>query len=95
MPFPGNVKIGPPTKKLSLSEAYKLFQMTEVTFCHCKKACSTKQCRCYVKGQRCSSRCYKTNTKNCNNNSEESSIQETRILQRKSMVSICPNLEVN
>ena len=71
MLFPGDVKIGPPTNLLSLTEAYKLFQMTEVTFCHCKKSCNTVQCRCYEKSRQCSSRCHKIDTVNCKNKSHE------------------------
>ena len=35
--FPGDVKTGPPTNILSFTDAYQLFQMTKVIFCHCKK----------------------------------------------------------
>ena len=41
--FPGNVKISPPTKVLSLTDSYKLFQIIEVALCHCKKSCNTAQ----------------------------------------------------
>ena len=71
MPFPGDVKIGPPANLLSLSKAYKLFQMTEVTFCHCKKSCNIAQCRCYEKSRQCSSRCHKIDTVNCKNKSHK------------------------
>ena len=71
MPVPGDVKIGSPTNILSLTDVYKLFQMTEVTFCHCKKSCNTAQCRCYKKSRQCSSRCHKTDTMNCKNKTDE------------------------
>ena len=71
MPFPGDVKIGPPTNLLSLTKAYRLFQMTEVTFCHCKKSCNTAQCRCYEKSRQCSSRCHEIDTVNCKNKSHK------------------------
>ena len=40
MLFPGDVKIRPPRNILNLTDVYKLFQMTEVIFCHCKKSCN-------------------------------------------------------
>ena len=70
MPFPGDVKIGPPTNVLSLTDANKLFQMTEVTFCHLLH-CNTAQCRCYRKIRQCSSGCHKIDTVNCKNKSQE------------------------
>ena len=71
MPVPGDVKIGSPTNILSLTDVYKLFQMTEVTFCHCKKSCNTAQCRCYKKSRQCSSRCHEIDTVNCKNKNHE------------------------
>ena len=44
MPFPGIIKAGPPTREIVLSEAYKMSQVSEVVFCHCKTTCNTKSC---------------------------------------------------
>ena len=67
MPFPGIIKAGPPTRQISLSEAYKMSQALEVVFCHCKTTCNTKSCRCYSTSKLCSSRCHKHNTRQCSN----------------------------
>ena len=67
MPYPAVIKTGAPNVQLSLSEAYKLFQISEVTFCHCKKSCNTRQCRCYAISTICTSRCHKYNTAHCRN----------------------------
>ena len=67
MPFPGIIKAGPPTRQVSLSEAYKISQASEAVFCHCKTTCNTKSCRCYSASKLCSSRCHKHNTRQCSN----------------------------
>ena len=64
---PAFIKTGPPNVQLSLSKAYKLFQMSEVTFCHCKKSCNARQCRCYAASTICTSRCHKYNMAHCRN----------------------------
>ena len=65
MPYTAVIKTGPPNVQLSPSEAYKLFQMSEATFCHCKKSCNTTQCRCYAASNLCTSHCHKCNTTHC------------------------------
>ena len=47
LPFLGIIKEGPPSRQISLSEAYKIWQALDAVFCYCETACNTKSCICY------------------------------------------------
>ena len=66
MSYPGVVK-GKIQKRISLTEAVQLSNMNVVVFCSCKKACQTRQCRCFNAKRNCSSRCHKGKTSKCQN----------------------------
>ena len=67
LPFLGIIKEGPPSRQISLSEAYKIWQALDAVFCYCKTACNTKSCICYSASKWCSLRCHNHNTRRYSN----------------------------
>ena len=67
MPYPGSVKCGDPSVKISLAAVVRKVVSAKRIFCHCKGACTTLACRCKKASIKCSSQCHGIFANDCRN----------------------------
>ena len=67
MPYPGSVKCGDPSVKISLAAVVRKVVLAKRIFCHCKGACTTLACRCKKASIKCSSQCHGIFANDCRN----------------------------
>ena len=58
MPYPGSVKCGDPSVKISLAAVARKVVSVKRIFCHCKGTCTTLACRCKKASIKCYSQCH-------------------------------------
>ena len=67
MPYPGSVKCGDPSVKISLAAVARKVVLAKRIFCHCKGTCTTLACRCKKASIKCSSQCHGVFANDCKN----------------------------
>ena len=67
MSYPGSVKCGDPSVKISLAAVARKIVLAKRIFCHCKGACTSLACRCKKALIKCSSQCHGVFASDCKN----------------------------
>ena len=67
MPYPGSVKCGDPSVKISLAAVARKVVSVKRIFCHCKGTCTTLACRCKKASIKCYSQCHEIFPNYCKN----------------------------
>ena len=67
MPYPGSVKCGDPSVKISLAAVVRKVVSAKRIFCHCKGACTALACRYKKASIKCSSQCHGIFANDCRN----------------------------